>query len=379
MTLIRIGAQHEAFAGRGLFFDGEAAAPQKAELSINEDAGLLEIRLPGEEAPRLWPLGEIRSLRDQAGDDMLVLRLAGDALTRLILTADEDRRIARARAARLSKAPPVEGKRRLAVWGAGAIGAVALMVFVLIPFFADNLAGLLPKAGKRALGETVFQDVRGALDRTGVNPIALCEAPDGQEALAAMGTRLFPEMTDDDLTVHVLDHPMVNAFALPGGIVVLLRGLIEAAEDPDEVAAVYAHEVGHVVAQDPSRIALRTAGSTGVLGLLLGDFAGGAVVLFLTNRLIQADYTQEAEAAADAFATDAMLRAGVDPEALATLFERLREEYGEAPETLQYFLSHPALGDRIDAARAAASEEVEFTPSLSADDWAALRTICAES
>lgn len=67
---------------------------------------------------------------------------------------------------------------------------------------------------------------------------------------------------------------------MPGGLIILFRGLIDAAESSDEVAAVYAHELGHVVARDPTRIALRSAGSIGVLGLLLGDFAGGAVVLF---------------------------------------------------------------------------------------------------
>jgi len=251
------------------------------------------------------------------------------------------------------------------------------MIFVLIPFLADNLAGLLPAAGKRALGETVFQDIRGALDRTGMNPTAICEAPEGVAALAAMGTRLFPQSPiEEDLAVYVLDHEMVNAFALPGGIVVFMRGLIDEAESAEEVAAVYAHEVGHVAARDPSRIALRSVGSIGVLGLLLGDFAGGAVVLFLTNRLIAADYTQEAEAAADAFSHEALLAAGVRPDAMAGFFDRLRAEHGDAEGIVAHFLSHPSLGDRIEAARQATPADGDFSPVISEDQWAALRAIC---
>ena len=84
----------------------------------------------------------------------------------------------------------------------------------------------------------------------------------------------------------------------PGGRLVFFRGLLEEAENPDEVAAVLAHEIGHVVYRDPTRDALRSAGSLGVLGLLFGDFAGGTVALFIANQLINASYSQAAEARA---------------------------------------------------------------------------------
>ena len=376
MTTIRVGSEPEAFEGRGLYFDGESAKPHKATLKIDEAHQVLGLFV-GENDPILWPLSDIRQVRDQAGGDMMVLRLKDNPVTRLVLTGLEEQEIARVRATLLRKSPPVEGKRTLALWGGGAIAAVALMVFVLIPFLADNLAGLLPPLGKRALGETVFEDIRSALDRTGLNPTPVCEAPEGLAALEAMGTRLFPDQaTEEDLLVYVLDHEMVNAFALPGGIVVLMRGLIDEAQNADEVAAVYAHEVGHVVARDPSRIALRSAGSTGVLGLLLGDFAGGAIVLFLTNRLIEADYTQEAEAAADAFAHATLNAANVRPDAIGTFFERLREEHGDTDGIVQHFLSHPSMGDRIEAARLAIDGAAEYSPVVSAEEWAALRAIC---
>lgn len=379
MTTIRIGAAPEEFRGRGLYFDGETAAPRKAELRIDEARGALMMFVPGAE-PVAWLLADIRGLRDQAEGDMAVLRSKDDALARLILTAGEDREILRVRATSLHRSSPVDGKGRLALWGSAAIGAVALMIFILIPLMADTLAGLLPPSGKRALGEAVFEDVRVALDRTGMSPLAVCDGADGIAALDKIGARLFPEAEgEDELLIYVLDHEMVNAFALPGGIIVFLRGLLEEAQSPEEVAAVYAHEVGHVRARDPSRIALRTTGSAGVLGLLLGDFAGGAAVLFATNRLIQADYTQEVEAAADTFAHDAMLAAALPPDAMADFFERLRTEYGEAEGVVQYFLSHPALGDRIEAARAATPEDVSFEPLLTEPEWAALSAVCQAS
>lgn len=153
------------------------------------------------------------------------------------------------------------------------------------------------------------------------------------------------------------------------------NGLIQAAKSQSEVAAVFAHEMGHVEARDPTRIALRSAGSIGVLGLLFGDFAGGTIVLFLTERLIQADYTREAEAGADVFAHDLLRRTGLPPSGIATFFERLK---GDAEETglVSHFASHPALGDRIAAAWEATPEGFEAEKVLSKQEWRALQRIC---
>ncbi|MGR3492953.1 MAG: M48 family metallopeptidase [Shimia sp.] len=375
MTVIRVGAAPEAHEGKVLWFNGEATEPTRMELRIDEGARSLE--LTGGEAPIRIPLPDLREIRDQAGGDVMVLRRRDDPIARMIVTDPDDQRILRARCPSLHARAPIPHKRGLVLWGLGAVASVALMIGVLIPLIADNLAPLLPPAGERALGETTFNQIRTALDETGIDPLRICEAPEGKAALTAMGERLFPEGVEDhDLTVYVLDHPLVNAFALPGGIVVFFRGLIDEAETPEEIAAVYAHEVGHVVARDPSRIALRSAGSIGVLGLLLGDFAGGALVLFLAERIIQADYTQEAEAAADAYAHRIMLAADAPPDAMGALFRRLLEDGGEVPPIVQHFMSHPQLGDRIAAAAAATPEDAVFRPVITEAQWADLRTIC---
>lgn len=222
-----------------------------------------------------------------------------------------------------------------------------------------------------------LNQIRNALDETGFGELPFCENPKGLAALAKIQSAL--EANADlpvDITVHVLDHPMINAFALPGGTIVFFNGLLQASESQTEVAAVFAHEMGHVEARDPTRIALRSAGSIGVLGLLFGDFAGGTVVLFLTERLIQADYTREAEAGADVFAHDLLLRTGLPPSGIATFFERLQGENGDEAGLVQHFASHPALGNRIEAAWAATPEDFEMERLLNKDQWAALQGIC---
>ncbi|WP_247083405.1 M48 family metallopeptidase [Marivita sp. S6314] len=192
-----------------------------------------------------------------------------------------------------------------------------------------------------------------------------------------MEARLQAALPEEQtLTVSVLDHDMINAFALPGNYVVFFRGLIDNAQTPDEIAAVFAHEIGHVVSRDPTRHALRSAGSLGVLGLLFGDFAGGAAVLLLAERLIEANYSQEAESGADVFAHGVLIDAKIAPSALASMFERFRELGGDTNPFMSHFLSHPDLGDRIQAARDATPPGFVATPVLTADEWQALQTIC---
>lgn len=199
----------------------------------------------------------------------------------------------------------------------------------------------------------------------------------GRAALNDLAASLAPATPEGvEVSVYVLNHDMINAFALPGGYVVFFRGLIDAAETPEEVAAVFAHEIGHVVSRDPTRHALRSAGSIGVLGLLFGDFAGGAVVLFLTERLIDANYSQAAEEAADTFAHKVLQDAGVSPAALGDMFERLRDEHGDNEGIISHFLSHPTLSDRIEKAQAAAPADGDWSPILTEEQWADLQSIC---
>tara|TARA_R110002110_G_scaffold333267_3_gene544090 strand:- start:363 stop:1457 length:1095 start_codon:yes stop_codon:yes gene_type:complete len=360
------------FNGLGAqFFDGDRPVGQ--EVSLHIASGMLQVGLDDGDLHR-WPVSEVRRVPDMAGKPGAVLRVISDPLARLYI---EDLDLLVHLPALTKRAPP-KGRGRLLAWAVAAVGAVALQIGVLMPLLADNLAGYIPAKGERALGEATLGHIREALDETGLSPLKICDGSKGIAAMAQMSARLGAEQRfRQDVTVYVLDHDMINAFALPGGFVVLFRGLIEAANGPDEVAAVLAHEIGHVISRDPTRNALRSAGSIGVLGLLLGDFVGGAAVLFMAERLISAQYSQSAESGADAFAHDILAQAGISPGALANMFETMRTKNGDSSGVTAHFLSHPALAERIETARNAVDQSVDYTPSLSEPDWRALRGICS--
>jgi Zn-dependent protease with chaperone function len=370
MTVLRVGRAPETYAAQATFFDGAGAVPITVSVTVDETDRVL---VAHEGASFRWPLSEIREVLDQASQDQMVLSLATDPVQRLILpNRDLAPRLSnRTKRSKVTKRGPLVG---LAL---AAVASVALIIFVLVPAMANQLARFIPPEGERALGEVTFNQIRSALDQTGLNPVPVCTNRDGVAALAKMEARLQAALPEDlPLTVSVLDHSMINAFALPGNYVVFFRGLIDKAQTPEEIAAVFAHEIGHVVSRDPTRHALRSAGSLGVLGLLFGDFAGGAVVLLLAERLIEANYSQGAEASADVFAHAVLQNAGIAPFALAKMFERFQELGGDANPFVSHFLSHPELGDRIQAAKDATPAGFVATPVLSAAEWKALQAIC---
>ena len=372
MTVLRVGRAPEAFSATGTYFDGSTAAPAQVALTINEDTKVL-VGLADTGAELRWALSDIREVPDQAGGDQMILQRADDPVQRLVLT---DRGLA-PRLPNRTKRPKLTKRGPLVLWALAAVASVALIILVLVPTMANQLARFIPPEGERALGEVTLNQIRSALDQTGLNPVQVCDNPEGLAALAKMEARLQTALPETQtLTVSVLDHDMINAFALPGNYIVFFRGLIEKAQTPEEVAAVFAHEIGHVVSRDPTRHALRSAGSLGVLGLLFGDFAGGAAVLLLAERLIEAQYSQGAESDADVFAHSVLIEAQIAPSALATMFERFRALGGDASPFVAHFLSHPSLGDRIQAARDATPSGFEAVPVLSAQEWRALQNIC---
>ncbi|MHA7877229.1 M48 family metallopeptidase [Roseivivax sp.] len=369
-TIIRVGPEPEPFSAPATYYDGETAMPHPVTLAIDLPLKALVFEVAGRTLR--WPLSEIRELPDTAGGDLVIFHRADDPLARLVMT---DRSLVPHLPDRRRRAP-VGNRKVIAAWAAGALASVALIIFVLVPLMADQLARFIPPEGERALGEVTLEQIRGALSED-FEPVAFCEAPEGRDALDTIRDRLaLGTELPQELSVHVLDHEMVNAFALPGGFVVLFRGLLEEAGSAEEVAAVLAHEVGHVVSRDPTRHALRSAGSIGVLGLIFGDFAGGAAVLFLANQLIEAQYSQAAETGADAYAHEMLLNAGLSPAALGRMFDTFRDLDGEPPEIMAHFMSHPDLADRIAAAEAAVPGGYSPRPLLSQAEWRALRRIC---
>ena len=135
---------------------------------------------------------------------------------------------------------------------------------------------LLPDAWSKRVGEQMEASL--------VQNAKVCQTPGGVKAIAAMLAKLAEGNPDmPPLRVRIYDIPIMNAFALPGGYIVLTRGLLREASEPGEVAGVLAHEIGHVAHHHPEAQMIRIAGHAGVdqrghgnIGGNQYQFTGGA-------------------------------------------------------------------------------------------------------
>jgi len=136
------------------------------------------------------------------------------------------------------------------------------------------------------------------------------------------------ELPDQNYTFTVLDSPVVNAFALPGGYVYITRGLMALASDEAELAGVLGHELGHVVARHAAQRYSRgliVGGIAGLLGAVTGSETVGNVVAGLGGLAFVQPFSREQELEADRLGVRYIARAGYDPGAMTSFLSKMRE------------------------------------------------------
>jgi len=158
-------------------------------------------------------------------------------------------------------------------------------------------------------------------------------------------------------TIKVIDTDQINAFALPGGFFYVNSGLILAADEEAEMAGVMAHETAHVCAHHAAREMTRANyAQIGMVPLIMmtGYTWTGYGIYEATQLLIPItflEFSREFEAQADYLGIQYMYRAGYDPQAFVTIFEKLENLEKSKPGIMaKVFEDHPPTPDRIVAA-----------------------------
>ena len=224
-----------------------------------------------------------------------------------------------------------------------------------------TLAPLIPFSWEKKLGDTMIGDFGGRL----------CHGPGSDEAVKALQVRLDP--SGPPLEISIANIAMVNAVALPGGRIVVFKGLLKESKSPDEVAGVIAHEIGHVRKRHVMQSLMRQMGLSVVIGGAGSDAAG------YVDAIISSGYSRDAESAADAYAMAMMRKANVSADDTARFFKRmakLEKEMGQASVALSFIASHPLSSAREKAFRASVDRKAQHSPVLTAAQWAAMQTSC---
>lgn len=257
--------------------------------------------------------------------------------------------------------PEARRKRRLAALGTFLAISIGVF-FLLIPFLSGFVARFVPASVEATVGSQMIDELGRETE--------FCQNADGLAALDDI-VEALAEQTDSnyEFRIYVADEEVLNAFAAPGGHVVLYRSVIDEAESPNEVAGVLAHEMAHVINGHPARGMVEAMGY-GVFRLFAMDESTGAE---LVKSTVINHYSREDELAADADGVRLLNAAGIESRGLLAFFDRLSARGQEIPGALEFLSSHPSGQTRKNAL---ANDVIEGAAALTDEEWKALQNVC---
>lgn len=329
-----------------VFGAGLPAAGTPVEVEI--DALQLSIL---DERPRRVPLSQL-SLRAAGFNDRQWELSWNDAGGPRALMLEDPAAIAALR----SSAPPplaaaIAALDRQARRGRGlrALAISAVGLWLLLPLLAlvaliaaagpigGWIAGHVPIEHERRLGDWAFEAMRRQLE--------LVQGTTANDALETIGAKLTAGSAYD-YRWYIARDASLNAFAVPGGIVVVYTGLIRAADSAEALAGVLAHEIEHVERRHSLKAMVHQAGLRVALAAVVGDvgIAGEAA-----GRLAGLRFSRDNEREADLLALRRLERAGIDSGGMLRIFEKLGAGGAAAPAWLS---THPGSEERLARLRA---------------------------
>jgi Zn-dependent protease with chaperone function len=354
------------------FNDGRSALPHPVVCGFSGE--MLILRSPDGEL-RAWARDDIRA--DSPKKRPLRLRLAADTGERLVVR--DEAAIDRFR----EWLAPVLSRNRAGIrnrWllGAAAVWLLLVLSWLAFPHAVNVVTSMIPYSWERAMGEQTRDAVGRLLSGTYSGDVPWRDSGPGYDALQELAGRLTGAdgATDYAFSVSVLDAELVNAFALPGGFIVVTTGLIRQCRTPDELAGVLAHEMAHVTRRHNTRGLVRSQFLAFVLKLATGGGEAASLAGSAGNVIVTSKFSREDEREADILGVRRLARAGIDPEGIARFFAGLSPE--ESGNRFSYLDSHPPIRDRQESMRLEAARfSGPFTPARDAAKWSLLHAHAA--
>jgi beta-barrel assembly-enhancing protease len=239
----------------------------------------------------------------------------------------------------------LKGNKKVAVGKMAPLLKVLLFFIVfliivylfLVPWIASALAGRFPLSYEKSIGDQTFNAMKNDFD-VDIKKTAFIND-------------FFTQMnvpSKYDVQIVVVKGDVVNAFALPGGRIVVYEKLINKLNSYPELAALLAHEFTHVENRHTIKTLFRQLGSKIFLSLVLGDAtAVGGVIINNADDLKSLSYSRALEKEADENGTRLLADRKIDCDGFVRLFEILKQETKGDPKTAEWISSHPNLDKRV--------------------------------
>lgn len=227
-----------------------------------------------------------------------------------------------------------------------------------------------------------------------------CSSPGLKSAIKKIGKKLKDAEDPFDYDIIVIDDEVFNAFAMPGGTIVVFTELLKKTETPEELAGVLAHEMAHIHKRHGVRRQIRSAGNVLLLSLGIGSGFEGVDMLenmdslyeVLSVTIYDQKFSREYESEADEIALEKLKKSNLTGEGFLNFFKRIKEEY-EVPQDAEgedaasddavnipdFLSSHPATEDRIEYVKNIIShpEYPKGKLGISKKEWNRIRELCS--
>ncbi|WP_402719993.1 M48 family metallopeptidase [Janthinobacterium rivuli] len=255
-------------------------------------------------------------------------------------------------------------RRQVSGWLAGLTGATIVAAALLWwqgGHAVGALAGLIPLSTEKQLGELALSQVRaqGGISESGVTQQTVQDI--GRKLTAGSRYQYRWLIKNDDT---------VNAFAMPGGIIVVHTGLLRQAADPGELAGVLAHEVQHVEQRHSLRQMISSLGWGALVGVTIGDIS--AVAAMLAHQAGTLYFSRDMEEEADRLGLLALQRAHIRPDGMLSFFQKLDDK--DKAKVPGWISSHPQTAARAQQIRSLiAATPCSACLPLTSSHWQAMK------
>jgi predicted Zn-dependent protease len=221
----------------------------------------------------------------------------------------------------------------------GFAALVTLCYFFVLPPLAEYAAAHMPLQMEAQLGDKVYSQM---METASINQALTKKANEFWRGLDVQSPYL--------INITVIDEKTPNAFALPGGQIIVYDGIIKEMKDYDEFAALLAHEYTHAFLRHGTRTLSRNLAGYMFVSLLLND-ASGTFAVLATNadKLKELSFSRELEHQADVGGYKLLQSKNINPNGMLKLFNTLKGVEDKEGITVPRFIStHPLTTERID-------------------------------
>jgi Zn-dependent protease with chaperone function len=328
---------------KGTFYDGTSARAYPCEVSINSINIHIEINTDPFRIIK-WEHKDIH--RSDFNEKKLILKYGAEfPYQTLEVESPEIFREIQHQAphAPYLKSPYSYFKRHgLKAFGIGLsliFGFLAIAYFFIIPLVIIGVAEVFPRDMETSLGKQLRENF---IEKEIIDSTKTVEINKFYDHLQVD--------TDYKINITVVKSDIKNAFALPGGEIVVFSAILDSMKTYGELAALLGHEVGHIQKRHTLKMIFRNLSNYILISAVFQDFSGiMAIVVENASMVEQLSYNREVESESDDFGFEVLLKNKIDPHGMVNLFQQLSDSSNKTIEgnVPEFLMTHPKLDSRI--------------------------------